>query len=53
MKKNKYEDCDKYGSLKFDCPVCSGEHVRPRHKLLTNCPSKRDENGKEIPIPKC
>lgn len=36
---------DEYGSLKFDCPVCNGEHTRPRHKLLEICPTK----GKEIP----
>jgi len=52
MKKNN-EDSDEYGSLKFNCPVCNGEHTRPRHKLLINCPSKRDKNGEEIPIPKC
>ncbi|MDO9028739.1 MAG: hypothetical protein Q7U68_07795 [Candidatus Roizmanbacteria bacterium] len=44
MKKNN-EDSDEYGSLKFDCPVCNGEHTRPRHKLLEICPAK----GKEIP----
>lgn len=53
MKKNKAEDSDEYGSLKFQCPACNGEHTRPLHKLLVNCPSKRDENGKEISIPKC
>lgn len=46
MKKND-KDSDEYGSLKFNCPVCNGEHTRPRHKLLTNCPTK------EMPIPKC
>lgn len=39
------ENSDEYGSLKFQCPVCSGEHVRPRHELLEKCPAK----GKEIP----
>ncbi len=45
MKKNKEEDSDEYGSLKFHCPVCNGEHTRPRHVLLETCPVK----GKEIP----
>ena len=53
MKKNKYKDSDEYGSLKFNCPVCDGIHRRPYGELLTHCPSKRDQNGKEIPIPKC
>lgn len=44
MKKND-EDSDEYGPLKFNCPVCNGEHIRPRHKLLEICPAK----GKEIP----
>lgn len=52
MKKND-DDSDEYGSLKFNCPVCEGEHTRPRGILLKTCPSKRDETGKEIPIPKC
>lgn len=39
------ENSDEYGSLKFDCPVCNGEHTRPRHQLLEICPTK----GKEIP----
>lgn len=39
------ESFDEYGSLKFQCPVCNGEHIRPRHKLLEKCPVK----GKEIP----
>ena len=39
------ENSDEYGSLKFHCPVCNGEHVRPRHKLLSICPAR----GKEIP----
>ncbi|MEK7598009.1 MAG: hypothetical protein AAB441_05185 [Patescibacteria group bacterium] len=52
MKKNN-EDSDEKGSLEFDCPVCGGEHTRKPHELIINCPSKRDENGKEIPIPKC
>jgi len=45
LKKNNDKDSDEYGSLKFDCPVCNGEHTRPRHKLLEKCPIK----GKEIP----
>jgi len=53
LKKKNNEDSDEYGSLKFQCPVCNGEHTRPRHKLLITCPNKRDENGKEIPIRKC
>lgn len=44
LKKNN-DSSDEYGSLKFDCPVCNGEHTRPRHKLLENCPTK----GKAIP----
>lgn len=44
-KKDEDNDSDEYGSLKFDCPVCNGEHIRPRHKLLETCPAK----GKEIP----
>ena len=44
MKKNN-EDPDEYGSLKFQCPVCNGEHTRPHHTLLEKCPVK----GKEIP----
>lgn len=52
LKKNK-DDSDEYGSLKFSCPVCNGEHTRPRGILLETCPSKKDEKGKEIPIPKC
>jgi len=39
------ENSDEYGSLKFQCPVCNGEHTRPRHELLEKCPAK----GKEIP----
>lgn len=39
------ENSDEYGSLKFHCPVCNGEHIRPRHELLKVCPAK----GKEIP----
>lgn len=39
------ENSDEYGSLKFQCPVCNGEHTRPRHELLEICPAK----GKEIP----
>ena len=39
------ENSDEYGSLKFNCPVCNGEHTRPAHKLLKKCPVK----GKEIP----
>lgn len=45
LKKNNNEDSDEYGSLKFHCPVCDGEHTRPRHVLLEKCPVK----GKEIP----
>jgi len=54
MKKSKEEDTDEYGSLKFSpCPVCNGEHTRPRHVLLEFCPDKKRENGEPIPIPKC
>ena len=52
MKKNN-DDSDEYGSLKFNCPVCSGEHTRPRHVLLEVCPDKKNESGEPIPIPKC
>lgn len=52
MKKNN-SDSDEYGSLKFPCPVCNGEHTRPRHVLLEFCPVKTTENGEKIPIPKC
>lgn len=45
MKKKDEKDSDEYGSLKFNCPVCNREHVRPRHVLLEKCPIK----GKEIP----
>lgn len=45
LKKKDDKDSDEYGSLKFDCPVCNGEHTRPRHTLLKKCPVK----GKEIP----
>jgi hypothetical protein len=45
--KGKDKDSDEYGSLKFQCPVCSGEHIRSRHQLLEMCPVKRKE------IPKC
>jgi hypothetical protein len=45
LKKKDDKDFDEYGSLKFDCPICNGEHTRPRHKLLEKCPTK----GKEIP----
>ncbi|MBI5123413.1 hypothetical protein HZA75_06165 [Candidatus Roizmanbacteria bacterium] len=39
------ENFDEFGSLKFHCPICNGEHTRPRHQLLEKCPIK----GKEIP----
>lgn len=52
MKKNS-DDSDEYGSLKFSCPVCSGEHTRPPHELLVFCPIKIDKDGKKIPIPTC
>ncbi len=53
MKKNG-DDSDEYGSLKFSpCPVCNGEHTRPRHVLLEVCPDKKSKNGESIPIPKC
>jgi hypothetical protein len=42
--KGKDKDSDEYGSLKFHCPACNGEHMRPRHELLKACPI----NGKEI-----
>ena len=45
MKKKNNETTDEYGSLKFQCPVCNGEHTRPRHKLIEKCPAK----GKAIP----
>ena len=45
LKKNNDKDSDEYGLLKFQCPVCNGEHTRPRHILLEICPIK----GKEIP----
>jgi len=54
IKKNKKDDSDEYGSLKFSpCPVCNGEHTRPRHVLLEFCPTKKNEKGEKIPIPKC
>lgn len=54
MKKNKEDDTDEHGSLKFSpCPVCNGEHTRPRHVLLEFCPDKKSESGEPIPIPKC
>ena len=45
LKGKNNEDSDEYGSLKFHCPVCDGEHTRQVHKLLKNCPTK----GKAIP----
>lgn len=54
IKKNKREDSDEYGSLKFSpCPVCYGEHTRKPHILLEFCPDKKSESGEPIPIPKC
>jgi len=52
MKKNN-SDSDEYGSLKFSCPVCNGEHKRDPHILLEFCPAKKTESGEPIPIPKC
>ena len=52
MKKNN-GDSDEYGSLKFSCPVCNGEHKRNPHALLEFCPDKKTESGEPIPIPKC
>lgn len=40
---------DEFGSLTFSCPVCSGEHTRPPHKLLEICPS----DPQHRPIIKC
>lgn len=46
MKGKDGKDSDEYGSLKFHCPVCSGEHTRPRHELLKICPIKREAISK-------
>ncbi len=53
--KKSNEESDEYGSLKFHCPVCNGEHTRPRHVLFKVCPNPnyKDKKGRPIPIPKC